>query len=262
MPLTHILMEKRAPGVVWLTLNRPDALNALNRQLLRDLREAIEAIKGDEGARVVVITGKGRAFSAGADLAEVKGLIQDPMAMASFLEEVRESFNALEALDRPVIAAINGYALAGGLELVMVCDLAIAAESALLGDAHLNYGLLPGGGNSIRLPRLLGARRAKYLLYTAEFIPAREAERMGLVNQVVPDDQLEGAAMALADKLLRRSPLTLRAVKMLVNRALDMSLEGGLELEIRTFLTHLHSQDLKEGLAAFAEKRQPVFTGR
>jgi len=262
MALVEIIMEKRPPGAAWITLNRPQVLNCINTQMLLDFKEAVAHIRQDETIMAVVITGQGRAFSAGADLAAVKDFLNDPPQFRAFLRLWHEAFSAIENLDRPVIAAVNGYALAGGLELVLVCDLAIAAESALLGDAHANYGLIPGGGGSQRLPRLLGARRAKQLLYTGDFIPAREAERIGLVNQVAPDGELEEMTTELVSKIARKSLPGLRAMKMLVNRGLEASLAGGLEMEIWATMEHLGTADVREGLAAFAEKRPPVFKNR
>lgn len=257
----HIRFERRN-AVAWLTLNRPEKLNAIAPQTLDELDAAIDRIVTERDIRAVVLAGAGRAFCAGADLAEVKGFLSDPPAFRRFLERWHAVFNRFEALDRPTIAAINGYALAGGLELVLVCDLAIAAESARIGDAHANYGLLPGGGGTQRLPRLIGPRRAKMLFFTGEWVTAAEAERLGLINQVVPDDKLHDAALALAEKIASKSPIGLAAIKRLVNRGLRTDVDTALEWEITAMTEHLGTADCQEGLAAFAAKRAPVFPGR
>jgi enoyl-CoA hydratase len=168
----------------------------------------------------------------------------------------------LEKFPKPVIAAVNGLALAGGLELVLCCDLVIAARSARLGDAHANFGLLPGGGSSVRLPRKIGPTRAKHLLYTGEFVPAEQLREAGLVNEVVDDADLLAAAGRLVARLRTKSPLVLRRMKALVDDGLEQPIETALRLELLASEVHAHSHDMKEGLAAFEEKRAPVFTGR
>jgi enoyl-CoA hydratase/carnithine racemase len=162
----------------------------------------------------------------------------------------------------PVIASINGLAYGGGLELVMVCDLAIAAEDAKLSDQHANFGLVPGGGASQRLPRRVGVTKAKELLYTGDRISPAEAERIGLINKAVPANKLEEATNEMAQKLLNKSPMALKSVKRLVNRGMDSSLDAGLEMEIIAANAHGYSEDIKEGLAAFIERRPPKFPGK
>jgi enoyl-CoA hydratase/carnithine racemase len=170
--------------------------------------------------------------------------------------------NRLETFPMPVIAALNGLTLAGGLELTLCCDLVVAARSARLGDAHANYGLLPGGGSSVRLPRKIGPTRAKYLLYTGEFVPAEQLVAAGLVNEVVDDDMLIPATETLVTKLVNKSPLVLRRMKALVDDGLDQPSAIALRQELLVSEVHAHSYDLKEGLAAFEEKRKPLFAGK
>jgi enoyl-CoA hydratase/carnithine racemase len=258
MQFGNIIFEKKE-GVAKITLNRPDVLNALNAQTLQEIGASVENIENDSSVRVVVITAKGRAFCTGADLT---GGGASDWSLVNFLRLWNKVFNAIENLSMPVIAAINGMALAGGLELVMVCDLAIAADSAKLSDQHANYGLVPGGGASQRLPRLIGVRKAKELLYTGDRITPAEAERLGLVNKVVPADKLEEATNELAAKLAAKSPMALKTVKRLVSRGMDSSLDAGLEMEILGATAHGSTEDMAEGLKAFIERRPPVFPGK
>jgi len=263
MATESILFERR-DGVGWVTLNRPEAMNSLNPQLIREFDQALTAAEEDPEVRVLVVTGAGRGFCAGADLKYVGGEIANSFdeSLLAFLREIGAVFDRLEALPLPTIAAVNGLALAGGLELVLCCDLVVAAESAKLGDAHANYGLLPGGGGSIRLPRKIGPTRAKALLYTGEFLPAEELRACGLVNQVVPLDRLFGAVEQLAASISRKSPLGLRHMKELVAVAEDCDLVEGLKQERAAFAEYAQSEDIREGLAAFKEKRSPHFAGR
>jgi enoyl-CoA hydratase/carnithine racemase len=258
MQFDNIIFEKKA-GVAKITLNRPDVLNALNAQTLQEIGASVENIENDSSVRVVVITANGRAFCTGADLT---GGGASDWSLVNFLRLWNKVFNAIENLSMPVIAAINGMALAGGLELVMVCDLAIAGDNAKLSDQHANYGLVPGGGASQRLPRLIGIRKAKELLYTGDRITPTEAERLGLVNKVVPADKLEEATNELAVKLAAKSPMALKTVKRLVSRGMDSSLDAGLEMEILGATAHGSTEDMAEGLKAFIERRPPVFPGK
>jgi len=261
MPFTKILLEKKE-GVAKLTLNRPEAMNALDQDVLLELEAALDQIEKDEAVRAVVLTGAGRAFSAGADLKFIQGMRGDARKNAQFLRLFHRVCNRMEALPKPIIAAINGLALAGGLELVQACDLAILSEEARIGDQHANFGLVAGGGGTQRLPRLMGKRKALELLLTGDWLSPQDALQYGLVNKVVPAAKLEEEAMALARKLCQRSPLASATVKALVNRGLQTDLQTGLELEIGAVFQHFHSEDMKEGVQAFVEKRQPVFKGR
>lgn len=262
MTYENLLYELRGPAA-WITLNRPDAMNALSPGLVADLTAATAAAGADEAVRAVVITGSGRAFCAGADLKFVNRVLAQGVTpeMTEYLEQIMRAFNGLEALPKPVIAAVNGLALAGGLELVLACDLVIAVETARLGDAHANFGLIPGGGGSIRLPRRIGATRAKYLLYTGEFVEARELIHSGLVNKVVPEGGLEQAVDELVATMANKSPLSLSHMKRLVNEGWHMPMEAALRMELDAFAEHGRSRDLREGLAAFNEKRAPRYVG-
>jgi len=253
----------RRGAAAWLRINRPDALNSLNPDVVAGLEEGLDHAESDAGVRCVVLTGNGRAFCAGADLKFVRQAADgSDDEQNRFLERVGALLNRIEAFPKPVIAAINGLALAGGLETVLCCDIVIAASGARLGDAHANYGLLPGGGASIRLPRKIGTNRAKQLIFTGEFLPATDPTWSGLINKVVPDDELEQAVIQLTDNLADRSPLALRRAKHLVNDGLEQPLTTGLRLELLASALHQHSEDMTEGLRAFEEKRSPQFTGR
>ena len=259
---TPVIPEVR-DGALWLTLNRTAALNAITPELVDRLQAALADAEDDPAVSAVVLTGNGRAFCAGADLKYVRQTTSgDETAVARFLDSVLGVMNRLEKFPKPTIAAINGLALAGGLELVLCCDLVIAARSARLGDAHANFGLLPGGGSSVRLPRKIGPTRAKYLLFTGDFVPAEELEAAGLVNRVVDDADLLAAAGEIVARLRDKSPLVLRRMKALVDDGLEQPVETALRLELLASEVHAHSHDMKEGLAAFEEKRQPRFTGR
>ena len=256
-----ILTETRA-GALWITLNRPAAMNAITPEIVTGIDRALDAALDDPAARAVVLTGTGRAFCAGADLKYVRATTAgDERATAAFLQTVLAIMGRLETFPKPVIASINGLALAGGLELVLCCDLVIAARSAKIGDAHANFGLLPGGGSSVRLPRKIGPTRAKYLLYTGEFVPAEQLVEAGLVNEVVDDADLLPAAQRLVAKLVPKSSLVLRRMKALVDDGLEQPSETALRLELLASEVHSHSHDMREGLAAFEEKRKPQFKG-
>ena len=247
---------------MWITLNRPDALNAITPAVVSGINAALDKAQLSD-VRAVVLTGTGRAFCAGADLKFVRGEAgNDETALSRFLDTVLLVMNRLETFPMPVIASLNGLTLAGGLELTLCCDLVVAARSAKLGDAHANYGLLPGGGSSVRLPRKIGPTRAKYLLYTGEFVPAEQLVAAGLVNEVVDDDMLIPATEALVAKLVNKSPLVLRRMKVLVDDGLEQPCAIALRQELLASEVHAHSHDLKEGLAAFEEKRKPRFTGK
>ena len=256
-----VLVEIRN-GAVWVTLNRPEALNSITPDVVAGVIQALD-LADDPQIKAVVISGTGRAFCAGADLKFVNDASQaDEGSTGRFLDSLLDMMARLEDCPRPVIAAVNGMALAGGLELVLCCDLVIAARSAKLGDAHANFGLLPGGGGSVRLPRKIGPTRAKYLMYTGDFVAAEELIACGLVNEVVDDDRLTEAVESLVAKLASKSSLGLRRMKALVDDGLEQPKDVALRAELLVSEVHVHSHDLKEGLAAFEEKRAPSFKGR
>lgn len=250
-------------AAAWITLNRPTALNSLTPGIGAGIDAALDEIERHPEVRAVVVTGNGRAFSAGADLKFIRESSGgDPHALQHFTRDLLQVLTRLEQFPRPVIAAVNGLALAGGIELVLCCDIVIAAESAKLGDAHANYGLIPGGGSSVRLPRKIGPTRAKGLMFTGEFLPARELMAMGLVNEVVPDGELTAAVERFVAKLANKSPLGLARMKQLVDDGLNQPQDTALRLELLTFDLHASSEDMQEGLAAFEQKRTPQFKGR
>lgn len=246
-------------GIARIGLNRPAQLNAISPALLEDLDRVCEAIERDAGVRVVTLTAAGRAFCAGADLRAVQELASDPVSWAGFMRLWHRVFNRIEALPVPVIAGVHGLALAGGLELVLVADLVVADEQARLGDQHANFGLVAGGGGSQRLPRVVGARRAKELMFLGGWLGAAQAQAWGLVNRVVPAGTVGAAVEAMARELAVKSVSAACTVKALVNRAFDVDLTSGLEMELRLAAAHMRGPDAAEGLRAFVEKRTPVF---
>lgn len=250
-------------GVLTLTLNRPAAMNALNPAIVQAMSDALSEASSRGDVRAVVITGGGRAFCAGADLKFVQAEgSDDDTATTRFLDDLQTLLDRIEAFQAPVIASVNGLALAGGLELVLCCDLVVAARSARFGDAHANFGLLPGGGGSVRLPRKIGVTRAKYLMFTGDFVSAQDMEIAGLVNQVVDDGQLVAATLALAKRIGAHSPLGLARMKRLIDDGIEQPQSVALRQELLMLALHRHSADMREGLAAFREKREPRFIGR
>jgi enoyl-CoA hydratase/carnithine racemase len=245
-------------AVGWITLDRPTAMNALNRDTVTQFTERLIAWRTDADVRVIALTGRGRAFCAGADLKSAA--VQEP-GNKDLLDIIVELFDMLRAYPKPVIAAVNGLALAGGLEIVLTCDLVIAAESAKFGDAHSNFGVFPGGGGAAVLPRKIPQNVARYLLFTGESISAADAKHYGLANDVVADTDLHSRVQALGEKLAKKSPLVLAAMKRVANEALDKSVADALRHEQLECRNHQRSWDLQEGLNAFVEKREPVFRG-
>lgn len=251
-------------GVLTLTLNRPDALNAIDEETVCDIEQAFDTAEGDPQLVALVLGARGRVFSAGADLKAARARADDGSGQATtaFLARVTALFRRLERLPVPTIAVVNGLAVAGGLELVLCCDFVIASEAAAFGDAHANFGLLPGGGGSFRLPRRVGAMRAKQMMFTGQTFPAAAAAAWGLVTIVVPPDGLDAAVEEMVQNLKTKSPLGLRRMKRLVDDGLDLSPEQGLANEQAVSREHALSHDRREGLQAFNEKRRPVFLGR
>ncbi|MEM2883714.1 MAG: enoyl-CoA hydratase/isomerase family protein [Nitrososphaerales archaeon] len=252
MSFTQIILEKKPP-VAKITLNRPEALNALSPTLVNELRQALKDIEQDPQIRVLVLTGSGRAFCAGADLKFMAQASQKDLY--DYIQSLDEFLFRLECCDKPVIAAVNGYALAGGLELTLCCDLVVASEQAIFGDEHINRGLMPGGGSTMRLPRVIGLRRAKELLYTGDRWDAKRALEAGLVNTVVPPEKLEEAAMGLAQKIATKSGFALRLIKQVVNQSMDSDRETLQTLERAAFNLVVSSPEAQEGLRAFLSKK-------
>jgi enoyl-CoA hydratase len=246
-------------GVVLVTLDRPEVLNALDYRTLGELADALEALDRDGSVRCVVITGAGdRAFAAGADIKEMADATPVTMSVAN-------NFARWERLKRvrvPMIAAVRGFALGGGCELAMACDMVVAAEDATFGQPEIKLGIMPGAGGTQRLTRALGKARAMELILTGRTFTAREAYERGLVSEIVAREEALPAALALASEIASLPPLAVRAAKEAVNRASELSLEAGLEFERRNFFMLFASDDQKEGMAAFVEKRKPSWKGR
>lgn len=258
-----VLMTQDGATVI-LTLNRPEALNAFTPEVLDLLDQHLGRVEEDPAVRVVVLTGSGeKAFCVGADLkARAQELGGAEPSRDPFAERVQRVFGRLERLPRPVIAAINGYALGGGLELALTADLRVAAEEARFGFPEAKVGSMPGAGGTQRLPRVIGPARAKELMFAAEPIVAAEAHRMGLVNRVVPRQELLARTLELARVIGTRAPLSLAAIKRSVDHAAAEALDGGLAFEAAQFAALRTSEDRREGIAAFLEKREPHFVGR
>lgn len=257
------VVVERAGGLGVLTLSRADKMNPLDRGTVSALREAVAALERDKDVGVVAITGAGRAFSAGGDLAGYVKLYRSAAEFRAFLQDFHDLLAAIEASEKIYIAAVNGFCVAGGLELMLACDVVLAAEGAKIGDGHVNFGQLPGAGGSQRLPRAIGVLRAKRLMLSGELLPARECERIGLVGEVVPDGQLMQRVREVATGLLEKSPAGVRGVKHLVNAGMQGSLEAGLALEMDYVHRYATTEpDATEGLLAFAEKRKPAYRKR
>jgi enoyl-CoA hydratase/carnithine racemase len=259
-PSSESVVAELRGTVLWVTLSRPEAMNALSHDVLDGIEAALERSLDSE-ARCVVITGQGRAFCAGADLKFVNSALEDPTALAEFLARASGVFSAVERHPLPVVAAINGTTIAGGLELALACDFIVAVESASIADGHATFGLFPGAGGAVRLPRRIGASRAKLLLFTGHSRSARELEGWGLVDVVAPDDGLGATVQELCDELTRRSPVGLRRMKQVVSDQDSLPVDRGLRMEFDACVAHLRTADVAEGLAAFAEHRAPVFPG-
>jgi enoyl-CoA hydratase len=250
-------MEDRLAVV---TINRPEARNALNSAVLRELSMAFEHVSLAQDVGVIILTGAGdRAFVAGADIKEMAGL--GALEMRSFSEMGRRLGDAIAACNKPIIAAINGYALGGGCELALACDIRIASETAKLGQPEVTIGIIPGFGGSQRLPRLVGAGWAAEMIYTGAMIDAATAERIGLVNRVVPADRLLEEAKALARKILDQSPTAIALAKACLRASMEMPLSAGLDFETAAFGVVGSTRDKEEGMRAFIEKRKPAWTG-
>lgn len=259
MEYKHVICT-REEGLAIVTINRPDSLNALNTQVYADLYNVFESIQHDPEVRAVILTGAGeKAFVAGADIAEM--LPQDSVSVPAFVEGARKASDRIYTLAKPVIAAVNGYALGGGCEIAMCCDFIIASEKAKFGQPEINLGIIPGAGGTQRLSRLIGMARAKMLVYTGDTIDANTALSMGLVVKVVPVDKLMTEAKEMARKLLSKSGVALLLAKQAMN-GVEATLSAGLDLEGQCFAGCFATQDQKEGMTAFVQKRKPDFKNK
>lgn len=254
------LLYENQDGIAVITMNRPKALNALNQETLDELNQVADMLAKDSSVQVVILTGSGdKAFVAGADIAQMQSM--SAMEGRNFGKLGQAVFNKLENLPQPVIAAVNGFALGGGCELAMACDIRIASEKAKFGQPEVTLGITPGFAGTQRLPRLVGKGRAKQLLYTGDVIDAQEAYRIGLVNVVAPAEELMTTAKAVAQKIQSRAAVAVQLCKAAVNEGLDTDLETGTAYEAEVFGLCFATADQKEGMAAFVEKRKAQFTG-
>jgi len=266
-PEEEVLVVEREEHLVWLKLNRPKVLNCLNRQLLRCLLAQCDLLKEDRAIRVVAIIGSGlKTFCAGADLTERKGMTQ--AEAIEYLLLIQKTMTAIEALPQVVIGAINGSAYGGGCELALACDLRVMAENASLRLTEVTLGIIPGAGGTQRLPRLIGKSKAKEMILTAAPLTAAKGLDLGLIHRVVPatadgdyHQPLIDEVRAWASEISAAAPLSLKQAKMAIDQGFDRDLDAGLALEMRAYLQLLNSKDRMEGLAAFAEKRKPVYVG-
>ncbi len=251
------LLFKKEGNIGILSINRPDALNALNSAVLDDLDNAIDMINSDEEVYVLILTGEGRAFVAGADIGEMKGM--NTTEARVFAEKGLSVFRKLELMEKPVIAAVNGFALGGGCELSMACDIRIASEKAKFGQPEVGLGITPGFAGTQRLSRLVGIGRAKELIFTCDIINAEEAYRIGLVNKVVSGEELMGVAIEMANKIISKAQLAVRYAKTAINRGMETDLDTGMAIEKDLFGLCFATEDQKEGMGAFLEKRTPSY---
>lgn len=257
--MAEILIERLERVEVW-TLNRPEVSNAISRVMAGELLANVGRVGEDKSLSVVVVTGAGdRAFCAGADLKERRSMSEDDVR--AFLSDLRSALRAIEECDRVFIAAINGFALGGGTELALACDLRVAAPGAKVGLTEVSLGIIPGGGGTQRLARLIGPGRAKDLVLTGRQVTSEEAYALGLINRMAERRSVREEAMLLAQAVSRNAPIAIAAAKHAIDRGLDVSLEEGLSLEHEEYQRTLKTKDRLEGLAAFAEKRAPRFTG-
>ncbi len=256
------IIYEREKGIVKVTINRPEVRNALNMAVRQELKEVVAEIDKDKDIRVVIITGAGdRAFISGADITEFREAT--PMMIEDYVSTLgQQLYTDIENIRVPVIAMINGFCLGGGLELAMCCDIRIASENAKFGQLEINVGLFPGGGGTQRLPRLIGWGRAKELIYTGKIIDAAEAERLGLVDKVVPPERLEEEVNKLAKTIASKSPLIVKLAKKVINRGMYTDLAAGLAYEKANFALCFASEDHTEGITAFLEQRKPELKDR
>jgi len=260
MDFKNLIFEKEN-GIAIITVNRPKALNALNSETVKELNQLVGTIEMDPEVSVVIITGGGeKSFVAGADISEMQNM--NALEGRNWGKFAQSVFNKIENLPQPVIAAVNGYALGGGCELAMSCDIRIAAETAKFGQPEVLLGVIPGFAGTQRLPRLIGKGRAKELMFTGDQIDALEAYRIGLVNKVVPAVELMDAAKKMAAKIMSRGPIAVQLCKTAVNEGMDMDLDSGQAYEREAFGVCFATEDKTEGMKAFVEKRPAKFIGK
>ncbi len=253
-----VLLERPAEGVALIRINRPDARNALNMEVRKLLAQHLTELADDAATRCIVLTGNDKSFAAGADIKEMAGA--GPIEMIQ--RGTHKLWRMIAACPKPVIAAINGFALGGGCELAMTCDIIIAGESARFGQPEVKIGIIPGGGGTQRLTRAVGKYKAMKICLTGELFSAREAFDMGLVSELVPDAEVEKRAVGMAQQIAALAPLAVQQIKEVLLAGQDASLDAALRLETKAIQVLFASQDQKEGMAAFIEKRKPKFQGK
>lgn len=259
MDLKTITMTQQG-AIAILTLNRPEAMNALNDQLILDLTQAIDTVYQDNKIRVLVITGGDKVFAAGGDIKAM--LACGPWEAREYVSPIHKVFNAIAELPKPTIAAISGFALGGGVELSLTCDFRIAAQNARFGFPEINLGIFPAAGGSQRLPRQVGMSKAKELMFTGDIIDADTALVIGLVNKVAGNEELMETTLKMAEKLAAKPPLAIRNLKQSMHNVNYMDLNMGLKTELEILVSLFATEDQKEGMLAFAEKRKPDFKGK
>ncbi len=256
----ELVLSQVKDQVLTLTLNRPKVMNSFSFALLHSLKEAVDKARFDPDIRVLIITGAGdRAFCAGADLKERASL--SPVQVKEFIYTIRNLFTDIENLPKPVIGAVNGIALGGGTELALACDIRLAAESASMGLTETTLAIIPGAGGTQRLPRLIGKGKAKELIFTGRRVSAQEALDIGMVNAVCPGESLLDEARAMATQICKNGPIAVTQAKYAVNQGMETDLATGLAIESNAYWITIPSKDRLEGLAAFREKRKPVYKG-
>jgi enoyl-CoA hydratase len=259
---SNSILFSRENGIARLTINRPETRNALTMEMRENIRNIITELKNDKDTRVVIITGAGdEAFISGADVRSLKGAT--PLEIEKYASTLgQELYTSIENIEIPVIAMINGLCLGGGLETAMCCDIRIASEKARFGQVEINVGIIPGGGSTVRLPRLIGIGRAKEMIYTGKIIDSVEAYRIGLVDKVVPHNKLKGEVDQLAENIAAKSPLLIKLAKKTINNAIYSDLSSALNYEKAMYSLCFSTEDNAEGINAFLEKRKPEFKGK
>lgn len=261
MGFKTIILEK-GQGIGRITLNRPEAMNALTLEMLDEIEIAQKEVMDDRAVRVVILTGQGRALCSGADFSLISQLLaMGPKGIFQTLRYIQDVMTVFETMEKPVIAAVNGYALGGGLDMVLACDFRIAAKGAMMGEQYVRAGLMPDVGGTQRLPRLIGLARAKEMIFLGDMIDADEAERIGLVNRVVSPDDLEAETRTLARRLASAPTVAIGMAKKALHEGRTKDMRSALEIEARCQTFTMHTKDAREGLSAVQEKRTPHFTG-
>ena len=257
--MKYITLEKKDYTLL-LTLNRPDVMNAICYDMLIEIQEALNSVWFDRNIRVIIVTGAGeKAFCAGADLKEREKMTETQVR--NFIRTIRDTFTMFEDIPKPVIAAINGYAFGGGLEMALACDIRIASENAIMGLTETSLAIIPGAGGTQRLPRIVGRAWAKELIYTARRIKAEEALKIGLVTHVVPQNKLLVKAFEIANEIAANGPIAVAQAKFAINKGIEVDIKSGLEIESKAYEVLIPTKDRVEALKAFKEKRKPNFTG-